>query len=102
MKTLTVTAMLALGLAGFGMAADFSGFVEDLACSTKPAMKGNAECAQKCIKGGDMAVLVTPDGKVYKIAEQDKIVAHAGHNVTVTGELKGDTISVSKVTMAKM
>jgi hypothetical protein len=102
MKTLTATAMLALGLASFGMAADFSGFVEDSACSSKPAMKGNAECAQKCIKGGDKAVLVTPDGKVYQIADQDKVVAHAGHNVTITGDLKGDTLSVTKVTMAKM
>ena len=102
MKTLTVTAMLALGLASLGMAADFSGFVEDTACSSKAAMKGDAECAQKCIKGGSPAVLVTPDGKVYKLAEQDKIVAHAGHNVTITGELKGDTISIAKVTMAKM
>jgi hypothetical protein len=102
MKTLTVTAMLALGLASLGMAADFSGFVEDTTCSSKPAMKGDAECAQKCIKGGSPAVLVTPDGKIYKLAEQDKIVAHAGHNVTITGELKGDTISITKVTMAKM
>jgi hypothetical protein len=102
MKTLTVTAMLALGLASLGMAADFSGFVEDTACSSKPAMKNNAECAQKCIKAGDTAVLVTPDGKIYKIADQDKIVAHAGHNVTITGDLKGDTISVTKVTMNKM
>jgi hypothetical protein len=102
MKTLTATALLTLGLAAAGMAAEFSGFVEDTACSTKAGMKNNAECAQKCIKGGDAAVLVTPDGKVYKIADQDKIVAHAGHNVTITGDLKGDTISVSKVTMNKM
>jgi hypothetical protein len=102
MKTLTATAMLALGLASLGMAADFKGFVEDSACSTKAGMKNNAECAQKCIKGGDKAVLVTPDGKVYQIADQDKIVAHAGHNVTITGDLKGDTLSVTKVTMDKM
>ena len=84
------------------MAADFKGFVEDTACSTKPAMKNDAECAQKCIKGGSPAVLVTEDGTIYKIADQDKIVAHAGHNVTITGDLKGDTISVTKVTMNKM
>ena len=102
MKTLTVTAMLALGLASLGMAADFSGFVEDTMCSTKPAMKGNAECAQKCIKGGSPAVLVTPDGTIYKLAEQDKIAPHAGHNVVITGDLKGDTISITKITMAKM
>ena len=102
MKTLTATALLTLGLAAAGMAADFSGFIEDTACSTKPAMKNDADCAVKCIKGGSPAVLVTPDGKIYKIAEQDKIAAHAGHNVTITGDLKGDTISISSVKMNKM
>ncbi|HWE50241.1 MAG TPA: DUF5818 domain-containing protein [Bryobacteraceae bacterium] len=102
MKKITAAALLTLGLAAAGMAADFKGFIEDTACSTKPGMKDDAECAQKCIKGGSPAVLVTPDGKIYKIAEQDKIAAHAGHHVTITGELKGDTISISKVTMAKM
>jgi hypothetical protein len=102
MKTLTATALLTLGLAAAGMAADFTGFVEDTACSTKPGMKDDADCAVKCIKGGSPAVLVTPDGKIYKIAEQDKIAAHAGHHVTITGDLKGDTISITKVTMNKM
>jgi hypothetical protein len=99
MKTLTASALLALGLAATGMAADFKGFVEDTSCATKPAMKDDAECAQKCIKGGSPAVLVTEDGKVLKIANQDKITAHAGHHVTVTGDLKGDTLTVASVKM---
>ena len=99
MKTLTAAAMLALGLAATGMAAEFKGFVEDLSCSTKPAMKNDAECAQKCIKGGSPAVLVMEDGKILKIADQAKIVAHAGHNVTITGSVKGDTLSVDSVKM---
>ena len=99
MKTATALTAMLFGLAASSLAADFKGFVQDESCSTKPAMKGNAACAEKCIKGGSAAVLVTPDGKIYKIAEQDKITAHAGHNVTVTGNLKGDTISVEKVTM---
>lgn len=99
MKTATALTAMLFGLAASSLAADFKGFVQDESCSTKPAMKGNAECAEKCIKGGQAAVLVTPDGKIYKIAEQDKITAHAGHNVTITGNLKGDTISVEKVVM---
>jgi hypothetical protein len=61
------------------------------------AMKGDSDCAQKCIKDGSPAVLVTPDGKIYKIANQDKIAAHAGKNVTVTGDLKGGTLTVASV-----
>ena len=97
MKTITAVALMTFGLAAAGMAAEYKGFVEDTACSTKPEMKGDAACAQKCIKGGSPAVLITDDGKVYKIANQDKIVASAGLNVTVEGKLKGDTLTVDSV-----
>jgi hypothetical protein len=97
MKKISAVALLTMGLAAAGFAAEFKGFVEDTKCSTMASMKGDADCAQKCIKGGSPAVLVTPDGKIYKIANQDKIVASAGQNVTVTGKLKGDTITVDSV-----
>jgi hypothetical protein len=97
MKKFTVLASLVLGLSAMAMAAEFKGFVEDTACSTKAEMKNNADCAKKCIKGGSPAVLVTADGKVYKIANQDKIVAHAGETVTVTGTAKDDTITIASV-----
>jgi Protein of unknown function (DUF5818) len=97
MKTITAVALMTVGFAASGLAADYKGFVEDQKCSTMAAMKGDADCAQKCIKGGSPAVLVTPEGKVYKIANQDKIVASAGQNVTVSGTLKGDTLTVDSV-----
>jgi Protein of unknown function (DUF5818) len=97
MKKISVVALMTMGFAASVMAAEFKGFVEDEKCSTMAAMKGDAACAQKCIKGGSPAVLVTPDGKVYKIANQDKIVASAGQNVTVTGKLKDDTITIDTV-----
>jgi hypothetical protein len=97
MKKISTVVLLTMGLAASGLAAEFKGFVEDTACSTKPEMKGDAACAQKCIKGGSPAVLVTPAGKIYKIANQDKIVASAGTDVTIIGKLKGDTITVDSV-----
>jgi hypothetical protein len=97
MKTITAVALMTLGLAASGLAAEFKGFVEDTKCSTMPAMKGDADCAQKCIKGGSPAVLVTPEGKIYKISNQDKIVASAGQNVTVDAKLKGDTLTIESV-----
>ncbi len=99
MKTATTLTAMFLGLAVSSFAADFKGFIQDESCSTKPAMKGNAECSKKCIDGGQKAVLVTADGKIFKIADQDKVKAHAGHNVTITGKLDGDTITVEKVAM---
>lgn len=97
MKKITALGLMTIGLAATALAAEYKGFVEDTACANKPEMKGDAACAQKCIKGGSPAVLVTEDGKVYKIANQSKIVASAGMNVTVTGKLKGDTLTVDSV-----
>jgi Protein of unknown function (DUF5818) len=94
-------AILALVLvAGFStgaMAAEFKGYIIDQQCSTKAAMKGNAECAAKCIKGGSPAVLVTDDGKVYKIADQAKVTPMAGKQVTINGTMTGDTITVASI-----
>jgi hypothetical protein len=97
MKTFVAALALASGLAATGMAAEFKGFVEDTKCSTMPGMKDNAQCAKKCIGGGSPAVLIGEDGKIYKIANQDKIVAHAGEKVTVTGSVKDDTITIEDV-----
>jgi hypothetical protein len=97
MRTITAIALMTVGFAASGLAAEYKGFVEDTACAGKPEMKNDAACAQKCIKGGSPAVLVTEDGKIYKISNQDKIVASAGQNVTITGKLKGDTLTIDAV-----
>jgi len=79
------------------MAAEFKGYIIDEKCSAKPAMKGNVACATKCIKDGSAAMLVTDDGKVYKIADQAKVTPLAGKMVTITGSASDDTISVTSV-----
>ena len=94
-KVLTVFAMCAMG----AMAAEWTGTIMDTKCSTNKAMRENAACAARCIKGGDPAVLVTDEGKIYKIADQDKVVEHAGHKVTISGTMDGDTIKVDSVKM---
>ena|SRR5712692_8171456 len=83
------------------MAADWTGYIIDEACSGKKAMWGNEKCAQTCLgKEGAKAVFVTEDGKVFKVTEQDKVTKHAGHKVTITGTMDGDTIS--KIDNVKM
>jgi hypothetical protein len=85
------------------MAADLQGYITDAKCGAKMGAKaasdGHANCAAKCIKGGAKAVLVTEEGKVYQIANQDKVVDHAGHKVTLTGKVDGETITVDSVKM---
>src|SRR5450759_2124955 len=97
-KVLAVFAFCTLS----AMAAEWSGYIVDATCAGKKEDKGAAEdhaaCAARCIKGGSPAVLVS-DGKVYKISNQDKVVAHAGHKVTISGTVDDDTITVESVKM---
>src|ERR1044072_6013540 len=87
----------------------WTGKIGDSACGVKheEAAEGQGvmpdrECTQACVRGGSKYILVV-DGKVMKIANQDNkdLATHAGHAVKVTGELKGDTITVSSVEMTK-
>ena len=97
-KVLAVFAFCAIS----AMAAEWTGYIEDASCAGKKEDHGAAEdhaaCAARCIKGGAPAVLVS-EGKVYKIWNQDKVVAHAGKKVTITGTVEGDTIEVENVKM---
>ena len=97
-KALAVFAFCAMS----SIAADRTGYIVDQACAGKKEDKGAAEdhaaCAARCIKGGSPAVFVS-DGKVYKISNQDKVTAHAGHKVTLSGTMDGDTIKVDSVKM---
>jgi hypothetical protein len=58
------------------------------------------DCVAKCVAGGEKNVFIA-GGKTYKIANQDfaGLKDHAGHKVALTGEMKGDTITVSKIEM---
>jgi hypothetical protein len=97
MKKLTVLAALTAGMSISAMAADWTGYIIDQACANKKEMLGNVACATSCIKRGSPAVLVTDDGKIYKIADQDKVKDAAGKKVTLSGTMKADTISVDSI-----
>ncbi len=58
------------------------------------------DCTLACVKNGGKYVFVR-QGKVYSIDNQDfaGLQQHAGHTVRLTGEMKGDTITVSKIEM---
>jgi len=73
-----------------------AGYVVDLSCAKRgKGMWTNAECIARCIRDGDKAVLVTDDGKIYQISNQDKIAPESyGQVVTLLGKTDGDTITV--------
>jgi hypothetical protein len=86
------------------LAEQFTGVIADSHCAASQTSKvmdpSHADCAAACIKKGAKAVLVTDAGKVYQLDNQDKVVPHAGHKVTVDGKLDGNTIKVSSVKMS--
>ena len=56
------------------------------------------DCTMACVKAGAKYVFVS-GSKVYQISNQDQtdLEADAGRAVTVTGDVTGDTITVSKI-----
>ena len=80
----------------------YVGWLADAKCANagKAATDEHAGCAQKCIEGGEAIVLVAEEGgNVYMLDDQEAAKPHAGHKVTVSGMLDGDTIAVASISM---
>ena len=110
LKGLGCAGLLA-SLASFAPAANMTmtGMISDSMCGASHAKMiaghpkmTDRDCALECVKAGAKYVFVS-NGKVYKIANQDmpSLMKEAGGTVSLTGDVNGDTITVSKVTMAK-
>jgi hypothetical protein len=85
----------------------WTGKISDSACGAKheeaaegQGVMADRDCTQACIRGGSKYVLVV-DGKVLQIANQDNkdLATHAGHAVKITGELKGNAVTVTRIEM---
>jgi hypothetical protein len=109
---LGTTALLA-GLGSFAGAATMTmeGMVSDSMCGSshakmigmhKEAKMTERDCTLACVKAGGKFVFVS-GGKVYTVANQKlaALTKYAGETVSVTGNVEGDTITVSKVTAKK-
>jgi hypothetical protein len=105
MKTQFIVGLLSVSIATAAFAADhtWTGAISDKMCGAdhkKMAGKmADRECTQACAKGGAPYVLVA-DSKVFQLTNHDaELRTHAGHTVNLTGELKSDSIRVSKIEM---
>lgn len=110
-QTLSIAAVVAmLSLAStLSAASTWTGKISDAACGlshdtmTEHGKKGtDKDCTLMCVRGGSRYVFVN-DGKVLKIANQDfkTLQQFAGDTVRLTGDLKGDTITITKLEQAK-
>jgi hypothetical protein len=84
-------------------AGPMTGWISDASCGAANASadKSARECAERCIKSGAPAVFVSDaDQKVYKIAGAVKVSGHLQHKVQITGDVKGDTITIKEIRKA--
>ncbi len=99
---LLVVAVLAMTCMAWAGDKSWTGTVSDSHCGAKHAEASDAAagCVASCVKGGAKYVLVS-GGKVYQLDAQDKFADMAGKSVKVSGEMKGDSITVASVEAAK-
>lgn len=105
MRKFAFTMALGLSLCGVSaFAEEWTGYISDAKCAkahtdgSEKAMK----CVAACVKGGVAPVFIVDD-KIIKIDKdsQSKVMEHLGHKVTVTGDLKDDTVTIASVKMAE-
>ena len=60
------------------------------------------DCTLACVKDHSAQYVFVSGGKVYNVGNQNlaAVKEHAGHMVKLTGEMSGETITVSKLAMA--
>ena len=76
----------------------WNGYIVDQSCASRKNMWSDAECIARCVRRGSAVVLVTEEGTVYKIANQDKVTKDSyGKKVMVNGKMEGDTITVDNL-----
>ena len=113
MKKILGLGMAALFLtAGLALAAEktLTGKISDSMCgASHKSMTEHAgkkmtdhDCVLACVEKGAKFVFIS-GGKTYNIENQDmpELKEHAGHTVTLTGEMTGDTIKANRIEMSK-
>jgi len=98
MKKLAISFSL-LSMSAF--AGSWSGTITDANCGAKhaDASEKSMACSKRCVERGAAPVLVSGD-KVLKIANPEAVKEVIGQKVDVTGDLKDDTVTITKVTPA--
>jgi len=106
---LFVATMLCAAGSGFAKDQKFTGTISDSKCgaSHKAMIEHNKNltdraCTEACVKSGGKYILAAK-GKLYTLEDQNDpaLAMYAGERVTITGEVKGDTIRASKIAKAK-
>ena len=86
----------------------WTGTISDAMCGKSHGARGGTEqkdhdCAVRCASNGGYVFVAGDKILKFDAASQKMkdLETHAGHKVEITGTLKGDTITVTKVAMVK-
>lgn len=112
MRIITIAATAFLATAGWAAQQTWTGKISDSMCGATHAGMSEShaggkkkvsdrECTLACVKDHGGKYVFVQGGKVYQVANQDYagLAQHAGHTVRLTGEMSGDSITVSKIEM---
>ena len=111
MKHLCIVVIMGMLGAMSVFAADqtWTGKISDSMCGAKhntsaehgAKMMSDRDCTLACVKEHSAKYVFVSAGKVYNVSNQDfaALQEHAGHTVRLTGEMSGDTVTVSKIVM---
>ena len=101
MKKILLVLLLVVLIAGVRLSAgeSWTGHISDAKCGAahSDASAKSIGCVKSCVGGGASAVFITEDKKVVKIANQDKVKGHLGHQVKVTGTLQDGTLTIKSL-----
>lgn len=81
----------------------WTGAVSDAMCKGMHNGKDAKQCTADCVKTGSKYVLVIDDKTIYNIDNQKfkDLPKFAGDTAVVTGTIKGDTITITKMAAPK-
>jgi len=101
-KKLLMLAAVMLVFGCMAWAKSITGVVSDSMCGAKHATASDdaAACVKKCEAGGSKLVVIA-GGKVYETADQDKLKGFEGQEVKISGDVKGDSLTIASVAAAK-
>ena len=79
---------------------EWTGWIADEACAkdyNKVATPNHANCARTCLTNGGRWALGTPNGHYLLTIDAALAGEHLGHEVTIKGQMDGNTITVASV-----
>src|ERR1700676_3033696 len=111
MNYLCITVVASMLGAMTAVAADqtWTGKISDSMCGAKHNTSAehdgkkmsDRDCTLACVKDHNAKYVFVSGGKAYNVENQDfaAFQGQAGHTLRLTGEMSGDTITVSKIAM---